>query len=73
MMKRLLLLLSAGMFLFGCASLSESEFLKHDSMFKNNDHMRFSLFGYKNPTAETQKQSEEEGWWGTKVPYIPAK
>ena len=73
MMKRLLLLLSAGMFLFGCASLSETGFWEHDSMFKNNDHMRFSLFGYKNPTAETQKKSEEEGWWGTKVPYIPAK
>ena len=73
MMKKLLLLLPAGLFLFGCASLDGSEFWKHDTVFKSGTHMKYSLWGYKNPTAETQKKSEEEGWWGTKVPYIPAK
>jgi hypothetical protein len=42
-------------------------------MYKNWDHMRYSLTGYTNPTAETGEMSQDQGWWGIDVPYIPAK
>lgn len=71
-MKKFLLMLLMGMFLLGCAAATESEFWKHDSMFKNWDHVKYSWGGYKNPTAESGKKSVEQGWWGIEIPYIPA-
>lgn len=72
-MKKLLLLVIASMFLFGCASFKESEFWEHDTMFASGAHMSYSIWGYKNPDAKYQKLSEEQGWWGKEIPYIPAK
>jgi hypothetical protein len=73
-MKKLLIIIMLGLFVYGCgATAQQSEYWKHDSHFKNWDHLKFSLWGYKNPTAETQKESQEQGWWGTEVPYIPAE
>ena len=73
-MKKLFLLLLLGLFLYGCgAAGKESEFWKHDSIYKNWAHMKYSLWGYKNPTKETGKQSTAEDWWGIEVPYIPAE
>ena len=72
-MKKLLVVIMLGLFLYGCgATAQQSEYWTHDSHFKNWDHLKFSLWGYKNPTADTQKNSQEQGWWGTEVPYIPA-
>ena len=71
-MKRLCLLLLLGLFLVGCGSMGrQSEFWQHDSVYKNWDHMKFSLFGYKSPTAEVAKKSQEQGWWGIEIPHIP--
>jgi hypothetical protein len=42
-------------------------------MYKSWDHMWFSWGGYKNPTGETLKKSQEQGWWGIEIPYIPAE
>jgi hypothetical protein len=64
-MKKLLLLAILGLFLFGCGA-------QRGPSWKNWDHMKFSWWGYKNPTAETGKMSEEQGWWGKEIPYIPA-
>jgi hypothetical protein len=73
-MKKLLALLFLGVFLMGCgAAATQSEFWQHSSMYKNWDHMRYSLTGYTNPTAETGEMSQDQGWWGIDVPYIPAK
>ena len=73
-MKKLALLFLAGLFLTGCgASARQSEFWKHDTMYKNWDHMKFSWFGYKNPGQESAKKSSEERWWGIEIPHIPAK
>ena len=49
------------------------EWYKHDTVYKTNDHLAFSLWGYDNPTDEDLKQSNEEGWWGDEVPYIPGE
>lgn len=73
-MKKLFLLLLTALFLYGCgAGARESGFWKHDSMYKNWDHLKFSLFGYKNPASEQAKKSQEQGWWGIEIPYIPAE
>jgi hypothetical protein len=73
-MKKMLLLFVLAAFLFGCgASATYSEFWKHDTMYRNNDHMFFSMSGYSNPTREDQKNSMAQGWWGIEIPYIPAR
>jgi hypothetical protein len=73
-MKKILMLIVLAAFLFGCgASATQSEFWKHDTMYRTNDHMFFSMSGYSNPTREDQKRSMEQGWWGIEIPYIPAR
>ncbi len=73
-MKKILILLMFAVFLFGCgASATQSEFWQHDTMYRTNDHMLFSMSGYANPTGEDQKKSMQQGWWGIEIPYIPAR
>jgi hypothetical protein len=68
-MKKLLLLLAAAMLIAGCTS----EFYKHDSVFKTNDHVAYSWWGYDKTTPADAKMSADQGWWGKEIPYIPAK
>lgn len=73
-MKRLLALLILTAFVFGCgAAAQKSEFWQHDTMYRTNDHMRYSWSGFRNPTAETGKKSIEQGWWGIEIPYVPGQ
>ncbi len=73
-MKKWIIIASLAFFLVGCGHAArESEWFQHDSQFKNWDHTKFSLWGYRNPTPETMKKSGEQGWWGIEVPYVPAK
>lgn len=73
-MKKWFIFVALALFLMGCGHASkDAELNPNGSHFKNWDHMRFSLWGYKNPTPETLKQSQEQGWWGKDVPYIPAE
>lgn len=68
-MKKLCLLALIGLFLSGCGTAAKkSEFWEHDTMYKNWDHLIFSCWGYKNPTAETLKKSQGQGWWGIPIP-----
>ena len=53
--------------------LLKAEFYKHDTIYKTNDHMTFSWWGYNAPTQEDLKASESEGWWGAEIPYVPAE
>jgi hypothetical protein len=68
-MKKVIFLLIIAFFLAGCTA----EWYKHDTIYKTNDHMTFSMWGYKNPTNDDLQKSESEGWWGEEVPYIPAE
>jgi hypothetical protein len=73
-MKKLVMLVALAAFLFGCgASATQSEFWKHDTMYRTNDHMMFSWSGYSSPTRDHQKKSMDQGWWGIEIPYIPAR
>lgn len=68
-MKKLLLLGVAAMVMVGCSS----EFYKHDTIFKTNQHWAYSWWGHKNTSAADAKLSATEGWWGKEIPYMPAK
>jgi len=68
-MKKLFLLLVAVMLIAGCTS----EFYKHDSVFKTNQHVAYSWWGYKQTSAQDAKMSADQGWWGKEIPYVPAK
>jgi len=68
-MKKLFFLLMAGVFLSGCGTvIKQSEFWKHDSVYKNWDHLWFSRHGYKNPSCKIVETSAQEGWWGVPIP-----
>lgn len=68
-MKKLGLMLLLGLFLVSCGAMYDSEFLIHDTMYKNWDHMQYSQGGSWDPTDKTGKQSQEQGWWGIEVPH----
>ena len=61
------------MVLSGCASMRESVFNGHETYYSSGSHMKFSIWGHRNPSEETMKKSDEEGWWGIEVPYAPAE
>ena len=47
-MKKVIFLLIIAFFLAGCTA----EWYKHDTIYKTNDHMTFSWWGYKSTTNE---------------------
>ena len=63
MIKRLVLYAIIVIGFSSCAAMQKGDFLKHDSMYKNWDHMVFSIMG-SNDLATTHEQSVAEGWWG---------
>jgi hypothetical protein len=69
-----LALVMVGLFLVGCSyTATESEFFQHKSLYKNWDHAKFSITGFRNPTPEDVNKSQEQGWWGVNVPEVPAE
>ena len=66
-MKKLILIVAVGLFLMGCASVKQSEYLSHDSHYKTSSHMKFSWWGYKKVTNEDKEKSTQQKWWG--IPY----
>ena len=68
-MKKLLALLIVSACVAGCGTAAKkSELWEHDSIYKNWDHMRFSLGGHKEVIQAEAKQSVEENWWGKETP-----
>jgi hypothetical protein len=71
-MKKVLILTLLAISLAGCGkSAVMSEYYQHHTMYRNWDHAKFSIWGYKNPTAENLKDTADQQWWGIKVPYVP--
>ncbi len=71
-MKKLTILIILGAFcagFYGCGA----DFLAHNSSWQSLDHLTFSWYGYKNVNADDAKKSQEQGWWGERIPYIPAE
>jgi hypothetical protein len=67
-MKRLIAVMMMAIFLSGCgAAARESGFYDHDTMYKNWDHLKFSICGYKNPDSKAIEESRVEEWWGKTI------
>ena len=66
MKKFICLVLVLGMFVFvGCSK----EWYAHDTVYKTNDHLAFSLCGYNDPTVEDKVVEDAQGgWWGEPIP-----
>ncbi len=54
-------------------AVCSSEFYKHDSVFKDWDHVQFSWWDYQNPTAEHAKMPAQRECWGEETPHVPAE
>jgi len=64
-MKKLLALLFVIACVAACGTAAKkSELWEHDTIYKNWDHMSFSLGGHQEVSPEEAKKSVEEGWWG---------
>ncbi|MFB3925795.1 MAG: hypothetical protein ACE14T_07040 [Syntrophales bacterium] len=68
-MKRCFFLLAVALFLGGCASVRESEFFQHDTMYRSWSHLSFSCIRYHQPDMELANTSRQEQWWGIPVYY----
>lgn len=67
-MKKLLLIVMACFFIAGCGQAArQSEFWDHSSMYQTWSHMSFSWCGYKKPTAEAARKSQDQKWWGIPI------
>jgi hypothetical protein len=65
-MTRMILvgLVVIGLMIGGCSK----EWMAHDTIYKTNDHLAFSLWGYDNPTQDDLKdQTDQGGWWGETI------
>jgi hypothetical protein len=71
MMKKLALLmtmLAMGFMLFGCGTAAvQSEFWEHDTMYKNWEHTKYSMSGFKNTNAQNLQSSKAQKWWGKEM------
>jgi len=73
-MKKLLIIGMLLAFLAGCGHMAqESEFFEHNALYRDWDHAKFSMWGYKEPTALTAQKSTAQEWWGIPIPYVPAQ
>ena len=68
-MKKLIVLVLMVLLLAACSD----EWYAHDSIYKDWEHIKFSWWGHNNVTAEHAQMSEDRGWWGEEIPYIPAE
>ncbi|WP_319408525.1 hypothetical protein [uncultured Desulfosarcina sp.] len=75
-MKKMIVLIFMVLFLVSCGQsslMSRSEFLQHDTMYKNWDHMKFSWFGPDKAASQDLEKSIDQQWWGIEVPYVPGQ
>jgi len=67
-MKGLFVVQLGVMFLSGCgATARESGSYEHNTMYRNWDHLKFSVNGYKQIDQKDAQLSKEQDWWGKPV------
>ncbi len=66
-MKKLVLALFAAALFSGCAAIEKSEFLKHDTMYRDGSHLWYSWYGYLYTDEKEIQKSREGNWWGEVV------
>ena len=69
MVKKIIFIFILGLFLSGCGTLAKkSELWEHETMYKNWDHFKFSVYEFKSPSLENLKKTNKQGWWGLEIP-----
>jgi len=54
--------------MMGCGTAAKnSEFMQHDTMYKNWDHLKFSWTGWQSPTMDDVENSAGQSWWGKEI------
>lgn len=67
-MKRLFFVGLVVLFLSGCgAAARESGFYDHNTVYRDWDHLKFSICGYKQVDQREAQLSKSEDWWGIPV------
>jgi hypothetical protein len=67
-MKKAFAVMMMVLFLAGCgAAARESGFYEHNTMYRDWDHLKFSISGYKTVEPEELKMSKANDWWGKTV------
>ncbi|MBU0574882.1 MAG: hypothetical protein KJ704_01380 [Proteobacteria bacterium] len=67
-MKRLFVVMMTALFLSGCgAAARESGYFEHDTLYKNWEHMKFSVSGCNKVDQKEAMLSKEQDWWGLTV------
>ena len=67
-MKKLFIVTMMLLFLCGCgAAARESGFYEHNTMYRNGDHLLFSVYGYKKVDTKEVQESSTQQWWGIPV------
>jgi len=67
-MKRAFAVMMMVLFLAGCgAAARESGFYEHSSMYKDLDHLAFSMWGYKTLEQKEVQMSKDQDWWGKTI------
>jgi hypothetical protein len=67
-MKRAITVLMMVIFLAGCgAAARESGFYEHNTMYRDWDHLKFSIYGYKTVEPQEIQESKDNDWWGKSV------
>jgi hypothetical protein len=66
--KRLLVLFGLVLIFAGCgAAARESEFYQHNTMYRDWDHLKFSIYGYKKADPLKVQESKAHEWWGIAI------
>jgi hypothetical protein len=67
-MKQLFVVMMTALFLSGCGAVArESGYYEHKTLYKNWDHMKFSVCGYNSVDQKEVQMSKEQDWWGLTV------
>jgi len=69
-MKKLLVIIVILM-ISGCATIKESEFFEHNSVYADLGHLWFSCLGYRDVDQKDVNKSRAGGWWGITKTYYP--
>ena len=57
----------------GCASMKQSEFWQHPTVYAGWEHQKFSTWGYRNPDMYDHFNSQYGEWWGYEVEIKEAR
>lgn len=67
-MKKLCVVLLGVFILFGCgAAARDSGFYQHDTMYRNCDHLKFSVYGYTKVEPKELERTKSQDWWGVTI------